>query len=141
MSFNFDTQIALARGGFPLYMCSLPVCPILSMLMGSVSTSSYVQLSTARQGMAVMCDATSILEMQNRPAAFAGMRRHVGEMEAINVADQTRDLEGVCVVLAKSGVKKNGSMTEVFMLITKCPFVIVRDPGFMDLMKTGCPML
>ena len=48
-----------------VYMCSLPMCPVLSMLMGGASTSSCVQLSTARWGMAVMCNTTSILELWN----------------------------------------------------------------------------
>jgi hypothetical protein len=52
----------------------------------------------------------------------SGLRRHAKACwgdEAVDAADQTRDLEGARVVLAKSGVKKNGSITEAFMLITK----------------------
>jgi hypothetical protein len=52
----------------------------------------------------------------------SGLRRHAkmcwGD-EAVGAADQTKDLEGACNVLAKSGVKRNGSITAAFELIGK----------------------
>jgi hypothetical protein len=39
--------------------------------------------------------------------------------EAVSAADNTKDLDGACTVLAKSGLKKNGSITEAFKQIDK----------------------
>jgi hypothetical protein len=52
----------------------------------------------------------------------SGLRRHAkmcwGD-EAVSAADNTRDLDGACAVLAKSGLKRNGSITEAFEHIGK----------------------
>jgi hypothetical protein len=52
----------------------------------------------------------------------SGLRRHVkmcwGD-EAVSAADNTRDLDGARAVLAKSGLKRNGSITEAFEHIGK----------------------
>jgi hypothetical protein len=39
--------------------------------------------------------------------------------EAVNAADNTKDLDGARNVLAKSGLKRNGSITEAFQRIGK----------------------
>jgi len=52
----------------------------------------------------------------------SGLRRHArmcwGD-EAVSAADQTKDLEGARDVLAKSGVKRNGSITSAFARLYK----------------------
>jgi hypothetical protein len=52
----------------------------------------------------------------------SGLRRHAkmcwGD-EAVTAADDTKDLEGARAVLAKSGVKRNGSITSAFARIYK----------------------
>jgi hypothetical protein len=52
----------------------------------------------------------------------SGLRRHAkmcwGD-EAVCAADETKDLEGACEVLKKSGVKRNGSITSAFARIYK----------------------
>jgi len=52
----------------------------------------------------------------------SGLRRHAkmcwGD-EAVSAADNTRDLEGAHTVLAKSGLKRNGSITQAFERIGK----------------------
>jgi hypothetical protein len=41
------------------------------------------------------------------------------EDEAVNAADNTRDLDTAHTVLAKSGLKRNGSITDTFERIGK----------------------
>jgi hypothetical protein len=52
----------------------------------------------------------------------SGLHRHAkmcwGE-EAVNAADNTKDLDGARTVLAKAGLKRNGSITEAFKCINK----------------------
>jgi hypothetical protein len=52
----------------------------------------------------------------------SGLRRHAkmcwGD-EAVSAADNTRDLDGARAVLAKSGLKRNGSITQAFERIGK----------------------
>jgi hypothetical protein len=52
----------------------------------------------------------------------SSLRRHAkmcwGE-EAVSAADKTRDLDGARTVLAKSGLKRNGSITDAFERIGK----------------------
>jgi hypothetical protein len=52
----------------------------------------------------------------------SGLRRHAkmcwGE-EAVNAADNTKNLDGARTVLAKAGLKRNGSITEAFEHISK----------------------
>jgi hypothetical protein len=52
----------------------------------------------------------------------SGLRRHAkmcwGD-EAVGAADNTKDLEAARTVLAKSGLKRNGSVTEAFERIGK----------------------
>ena len=52
----------------------------------------------------------------------SSLRRHArmcwGD-EAVSAADNTRDLDGARTVLAKSGLKRNGSITEAFERIGK----------------------
>jgi hypothetical protein len=52
----------------------------------------------------------------------SGLRRHAkmcwGE-EAVSAADNTKDLDGARAVLAKSGLKRNGSITQAFERIGK----------------------
>ena len=52
----------------------------------------------------------------------SSLRRHVkmcwGD-EAVSAADNTKDLEGACSILAKSGLKRNGSITQAFERIGK----------------------
>ena len=52
----------------------------------------------------------------------SGLHRHVkmcwGD-EAVSAADNTKDLQGTHAVLAKSGLKRNGSITEAFDCIGK----------------------
>src|SRR6267154_1298393 len=52
----------------------------------------------------------------------SGLHRHVrmcwGD-EAINAAAKTKDLDGACTALAKSGLKRNGSITATFEHICK----------------------
>lgn len=47
----------------------------------------------------------------------SGLRRHArmcwGD-EAINAADNTKDLDGARTVLAKAGLKRDGSITDAF---------------------------
>ena len=39
--------------------------------------------------------------------------------EAVSAADNTKDLDGACIVLAKSGLKRDGSITSAFECIGK----------------------
>ena len=39
--------------------------------------------------------------------------------EAVSAADNTKDLEGACSILAKSGLKRNGSITQAFECTSK----------------------
>ena len=52
----------------------------------------------------------------------SGLHRHVkmcwGD-EAVNAADNTKDLDGARTVLAKTGLKRNGSITKAFERIGK----------------------
>jgi hypothetical protein len=52
----------------------------------------------------------------------SSLRRHVkmcwGD-EAVSAADNTKDLDGARTVLAKSGLKRNGSITDAFERIGK----------------------
>ena len=52
----------------------------------------------------------------------SGLRRHAklcwGD-EAVDSADRTQDLDGARAALKKSGVKRNGSITEVFARLYK----------------------
>ena len=52
----------------------------------------------------------------------SSLRRHAkmcwGD-EAVSAADNTKDLEGACSILAKLGLKRNGSITQAFERIGK----------------------
>ena len=84
----------------------------------------------------------------------------------VSATDNIKDLNGAHTILAKFRLKRNESITQAFERISKekmtylhhqhmymeirveivcwvvknkCPFAIVNDCGFQDLMKTGHP--